>query len=323
MQITTRAAKSGTLVLVLAGLVVGVLHSIPEPADIAVAPTVERDPSAWAMPLDAYVAPASSITDYAENLVEQPCLRKAGIDDPPPWATVDGLQAESDADDTAERANPSPALATTRPLTPALAATRGYHGPSTAGANVQGMREWGYDPDRNAAFAALPGDTASRCVHEARRTLGTELDARGQTASELAQRLTWLAAVEARSDDTVRTAAAGWRTCMAPAGLSDLPDGPEGMPTRSMGVAVQDGDTRVFLATVGTAEIAIAKRDAACQQSSGYRTALYDAEWSRLLHVTASDAEALRGGSTQQPEVAARVERTIERLAPAAPADAD
>ena len=43
MRTTQRAAKSGVFVLVLAGLGGAVLHSLPEPADHAVRPTVERD----------------------------------------------------------------------------------------------------------------------------------------------------------------------------------------------------------------------------------------------------------------------------------------
>jgi hypothetical protein len=324
MQITNRVAKTGTLVVVLAGLATAVVHGLPERADVAVAPTVEQDSTTWAMPLDAFVAPASSKRTYVENLVAQPCLRKAGIDDPAPWATAAGLQADDDAADTAARANPSPALATTRPLTAALAETRGYHGPSTAGANQEGMRKWGYDPDHQAAFAALPDDVAAHCWNAARKTLGTTLRGTEQAASELAQRLTYLAALDARQDDRVRTAAAGWRTCMAPSGVPDLPEGPEGMPTPSMHVSARDGDRVVlFSDDPGKAEVAVAERDVACQGSSGYRDALYAAEWGRLLHVTATDAAVLRKGSTRQPQVDARLGRAIARLAPAAPADVD
>lgn len=324
MPITTRAAKTGTLVLVVAGLATAVVHGLPEPADVAVAPTTERDPGAWTMPLDAYVTPASSKVSYAETLTADPCLRDLGVDDPPPWATAAGLQAQDDARDTAARANPEPALATTRPLTAALADVRGYHGPSTAGANAGAMKAWAFDPDRDAEFQALSQHEVERCWHQARKSLGSNQSGATGRASDLAQRLTYLAAVEARSDDAVVTAAAGWRTCMAPSRLTDLPDGPEGMPTPSMHVVGSGGiDTDVFTPVVGKQEIAIAQRDVACQRSSGYRSALYDAEWDRLLHVTATDAAVLRAGSTGQPALDRRLDRTIERLAPAAPADVD
>lgn len=327
MQITTRAAKTGTLALVVVGLAAGVVHGLPERADVAIEPTVERDPGAWTMPLDAFATPAGSKSSYAENLVVDPCVRKVGIDDPPPWATAAGLQADDDASDTAARANPSPALATTRPLTAALAETRGYHGPSTEGANREGMKRWGFDPARNTAFQALTTaqqDAVDRCWTRARSSLGTEQSAGEQTASNLAQRLTYLAAVDARSDESVVRAAAQWRMCMQPSGVTDLPEGPEGMPTMSMHVLGHDGpDVVVFQEEASASEVAVAERDVACQESSGYRTALYDAEWDRLLHVTASDAATLRAGSTRHPEVDARLDATIARLAPAAPDGVD
>ncbi|WP_420366583.1 hypothetical protein AAEP80_07565 [Curtobacterium sp. L3-7] len=320
MQITTRVAKTGTLALVVAGLATAVVHGLPEPADVAVAPTVERDSADWTMPLDAYAMPAGSKSDYAENLLADPCLRKAGIDDPPPWATVSGLQADSDASDTDARGNPSPALATTRPLTAALAGTRGYHGPSTAGANRQGMTAWGFDADRNAAFAALPDGVAARCWNAARKTLGNTATGHVQEASAVAKRLTRLAALDARRDEAVVSAAERWRSCMEPSGVRDLPAAPDGMPTPSMGV----GPTDVPVETgIGSVEIAVAKRDVACQTSSGYRKTLYDAEWNRLLHVTASDAAVLAAAEPDQLAVDARLDRTIERLAPKAPAGVD
>lgn len=61
----------------------------------------------------------------------------------------------------------------------------------------------------------------------------------------------------------------------------------------------------------------------ACQQSSGYRRALYDAQWSRLLHVTATDAAVLESVEPDQADVAERIASTIDRLAPAAPKGVD
>ncbi|MCS5494721.1 hypothetical protein NY548_13885 [Curtobacterium flaccumfaciens pv. flaccumfaciens] len=96
------------------------------------------------------------------------------------------------------------------------------------------------------------------------------------------------------------------------------------MPTPSMHVSARDGDQVVlFSDDPGKAEVAVAERDVACQESSGYRGALYAAEWERLLHVTATDAAALRKGSTRQPQADARLDRVIARLAPAAPTDVD
>ncbi len=70
-------------------------------------------------------------------------------------------------------------------------------------------------------------------------------------------------------------------------------------------------------------EIALAEHDVACQTSSGYRAALYDAQWNRLLHVTATDAAVLRSADGDQAALADRVAATIERLAPPAPEGVD
>lgn len=321
MQITTRVAKTGTLGLVVLGLVAGVVHGLPEPADVAVRPSVERDQAAWTMPLDGWAQPAGGKQDYAENLVVQSCLRHAGIDFPVPWATSAGLEAASDADETPERGNPSPALSWTRPLDADLARTRGYHGPSTAGANEDGIREWGQDPERNAAFADASQTAVSRCFQEGYRTLGLDdEDGTAQTASMTAKRLTYVAATAARQDDAVVAAAARWRSCMAPSGVRDLPASPAEMPSES--VRRQFG-TDIGSTPVQDAEVAVAERDVACQASSGYRRALYDAEWHRLLHVTATDAAALGAAEPQQLAVDRRLDRTIGRLAPEAPADVD
>ncbi|PZE86445.1 hypothetical protein [Curtobacterium sp. MCBD17_032] len=323
MHITTRAAKTGTLVLVVAGLGGAVLHGLPEPVDHPVRPTTTKDVSAWTMPLDGWVVPGGHEQDYAEMLVDLPCLREAGLDVPPlPWATVAGLHAHDDTVDAAARANPSPALSTSRPLSAELASARGYHGPSTDGANVGGWREWGYAPGFDEAFAALPAGVRDRCPERTRRSLGTGASGEVQSASETAQRLTHLAALSARQDPAVTIAAAAWRTCMAPLGLADLPEGPEGMPTPSMRVTARDAEEVVTLSDeVGDDEIAVADRDVRCQRSSGYRQTLYDAEWDRLLRVTASDAAVLAAGDPGQRAVAARLDRVVEQHAPAAPAD--
>ncbi|MDP4334358.1 hypothetical protein Q7F20_13340 [Curtobacterium sp. A7_M15] len=317
MQRTSRAAKTGTLVLVLVGLGAGVVHALPEPADRAIEPTVERSVGTWAMPLDGWVQPGSEKAAYAEDLVVQPCLREAGIDFPPPWATVDGLEAASDAAETPERGNPAPALSWTRPLDEDTARTSGYHAPSTAGANRDGRRAWGEDPERNAAFADAAQSAVTRCFRQAERTVGTDdPDGSVQRASMTAKRLTFLAGTAAREDETVVAAAARWHTCMADADVPDLPRAPSEMPSQSMKM---DYGTNLASTPVQDAEIAVAERDVSCQHSSGYRDALYDAEWRRLSHVTATDAAVLHAAEPDQRDVERHLDEVIRDQAPESP----
>lgn len=320
MRLTNRAAKTGTLVLVVAGLGGAVLHSSPEPADHAVRPTVERDLDRWTMPLDGFAQPGSSEAGYAESLLDQPCLRALGIDFPVPWATVDGLSAESVADEGPERGNPSPALAWSRPLTTDAAAERGYHPAPQEGANRDGWRAWVEDADHRAAFDDVDQDAVTRCFEDSRRELGTDdEDGAVQTASAVAKRLTFVAADAARRDPAVTAAADRWRTCLDPSTAQALPDDPHDMPT----AAIRQEFEIEARPAASAGEIALAEEDVACQSSSGYRRALYDAEWTLLLHVTATDAAALEATDGDQLAAAERVRRTIERLAPEAPAGVD
>ncbi|MDM7884349.1 hypothetical protein QUG92_04470 [Curtobacterium sp. RHCKG23] len=319
MRITQRAAKTGTLVLVVAGLGGAVLHSLPEPADHAVRPTADRDLDTWSMPLDGYVGPAVDTMSYAEELVAAPCLERLGIDGAPPWATVSGLRALSEADDSGVRGNVAPALATTKPLLPALVERRGYHAISTIGANVQARRAWANSPDRTAAIAAAPEGAVEACWRHARQALGT--NERGvEQSTAVAERLTALAAADARQDPSVIATTGGWHRCMSTAGLVDLPETPSDLPSQSM---LMDYGLNFREGTITDAETALAEHDVACQESSGYRRALYDAQWSRLLHVTASDAAVLDAVRPDQVAVAERVAATIERLAPPAPEGVD
>ncbi|WIB65800.1 hypothetical protein [Curtobacterium sp. MCBD17_040] len=307
------AAKAVTLVVVVAGLASAVVHSATATAaDQAIASTVQPDVNAWSMPLDAYVAPASDLEDQAEDLLIGRCLQQNGLTDwTVPHRTVGGLQALADATDTAANANPSPALATTKPLDAATAARRGYSGPSTAGAGAAAWKAWAFSPVRNTELSTLPAGTFDRCLAAARSTLGEPLDGQVMAASELAQRLTYLAALDARKDPSVLAASRRWNSCMASTKVRDLPASPDGMPTASM--RATDG-VRTGAATPTAAEKKIAERDVACQQSSGYRDALYTTEWSRLQHVTTADAQTLAHGSTDNPSLRHRLVATIESV---------
>lgn len=61
-------------------------------------------------------------------------------------------------------------------------------------------------------------------------------------------------------------------------------------------------------------ETASATLDVGCQTSSGYRARFYDAEWNRLVRVTASDAATLTRADPDMPAVSARLRATVLRL---------
>lgn len=301
-----RAARAITLVVVVAGVAGVAIAGSPARADTRVAPTVHRDVDAWTMPLDGYVTPAGGLMDQAENLGQESCLAAAGITWDVPNRDPDALIARSDSQNAPVRGNPAPALSWTRPLDAEVAADRGYHGASTDGVNETAWKRWAFDPARNT----VDQDVFARCLSRARTVLGIRPAESGtqQAASSTALRLTYVAAIEARSDTPVVEAAVRWRSCMTEAGVHDIARAPSGMPTR----ALRDRFGAVIPGTpISDDEKAVATQDVDCQVSSGYRAALYDAEWNRLDRVTAADAATLARAQTDMPEVTARLRSAV------------
>lgn len=304
-----RGARVVTLVVVVAGVAGVAISGVPERADTAIQPTVHRDAATWAMPLDGYVTPASDLMDQAEDLGQESCLADAGVVWDVPHRDPDALIVLSGTRNAPARGNASPSLASTRPLDASTAADRGYHGASTAGLNEAAWKRWAFDPARNT----VNPDVFATCLSQARSRLGTRPAEGGtqQAASSTALRLTYVAAVEARSDARVVQAAGRWRQCMTKGGVHGVAGAPSGMPTR----ALRDRFGAVIAGTpVSDVEKSVATRDVDCQESSGYRGALYDAEWNRLGHVTASDAATLSRARTDMPELTDRLRSDVASL---------
>ncbi|KQO62804.1 hypothetical protein [Curtobacterium sp. Leaf261] len=98
---------------------------------------------------------------------------------------------------------------------------------------------------------------------------------------------------------------------MTEAGVHGVSRAPSGMPTRSL----RDRFGAVIPGTpISAVEKSVATRDVDCQVSSGYRARLYDAEWNRLVHVTASDAATLSRARTDMPEVTDRLRSDVASL---------
>ncbi|MBU4336302.1 MAG: hypothetical protein KJ548_06990 [Actinobacteria bacterium] len=239
----------------------------------AVAPTAQQR-AQWALPLDPYIAsPVTTvITDYAENLLVEQCMNSEGIDWPIPRMDVSTLGS----------ATMSPSGRTL--LTQEGAQQYGYHSDPILPTEVAAqMTTLGARQLNATETAAIDG-----CIATARQTL--PLPQTDQLGAQLANQ----ALGTAEQDQTVQEAAGRWRTCMAPQGVSDLPDAPQadggGMPTDSMiaEFGIDDPGTEA-----GAAEIALAVADQACRTSSGYDDALYTAEWAEQSALLTTNADAL------------------------------
>ncbi|WP_194949386.1 hypothetical protein [Actinomyces trachealis] len=105
------------------------------------------------------------------------------------------------------------------------------------------------------------------------------------------------------TNDEVEQAVGKWRECMAPLGVSDLPDSPEDMPSDSLaqkfGLDAADPVNGIESTSVSGEEIKTAIHDARCQQSSGYRQAYYQAEWDSDQAIVSGNKDALEARRQQ------------------------
>lgn len=260
----------------------------------------ERDTSAWTMPLDAYL-PIGTIQDnYAENLLNARCLAASGFEWPVPWR------------DAAAADNALGEATVARPLTPDVAASRGYH---VANEIDEGRSDW-------VAFAFLDEqpNAALQAALDACIVAGREehplLSGQAMQAADVAVKLANAAYRGAVGDSAVRDTVGAWRACMAPADIPDLTS-PDRMPTTTM---FQEFRTGIPTAHPSEREASIASLDLACQDSSGYRDALYRAEWERQAVQRPADAALFRNAGDAIERRADAVRSLLAELTPPRPA---
>jgi hypothetical protein len=221
------------------------------------------------MPLDRFIPASVVVRDYAENLSIVPCMARAGFEWPIPKRDIDAA------------ANRIGDVTVLKPLTEDIAAARGYHPASTDDPGREATMELNATPISDREGAAL-----TACTTEVRKTLRLPSLAE-QGAGQDAVVLSNAAFHAAQHDASVKDAAHKWKNCMTVAGVRDLlPESPAEMP--SAAIADRLG---TILSTVRPEEEKLALTDVRCQTSSGYRQALYDAEWARQSVVPAHDAE--------------------------------
>lgn len=261
-------------------------------------PLPEKNTDLWVMPLDQYVLSTTDTIsrDYAENLLISPCMAKEGYDFPVPWRNLDALQG------------PSFNAAGVRLFTVELASKYGYEiapnlDPSAAAwkeivANAPTMSD-----DEQAVF--------SSCLAGSRKTVHLPPDY-VQTANTFSND----AITNAEQTAGVKSTISAWKTCMRPQGISDLPDSPLQMPPPSLSDEYgldQDGGG----GDASAEEVAMAVADAKCQASSGYRQALYDAEWDLQVQTLRSNADDLLRGYSALQKLRSEVVTVVAEHAPA------
>lgn len=242
--------------------------------DAAEANLPEKNMTTWVMPLDQYIPADTHAADYAENLLVSPCMTKAGFSWNVPWQDM--------------KASSTTSLNTVgrSVFSEGLARQWGYHLAPSADSSLAAWKQF---TQAHVDLSTAEESALTSCLKSARKDL-PRLPGSAQIASGLGE-TAFQAALE---EKTVKTAAAKWRSCMLPQGVSDLPDTPSKMPSNSVALEFGlNGDVSAAAPAVSDAERKLAIADAQCRDSSGYRTAVYDAEWSQQVKLLKDNADEL------------------------------
>ncbi|QOD43081.1 hypothetical protein [Clavibacter zhangzhiyongii] len=273
-----RTPRGVVAIVVAAGLVGVAVANAPAPRTEPVADPTARDAAAWTMPLDATVGVPMDAIDVAEDIRLRPCLAAQGIADEAPALDPAVLLAPASHAD---------GRLVAPPLDEGRAARYG-HGPVVDPARAE-LRERrtarNGDPARGRALdACLPGVRegiwASASTNQGIQMRALELRA---DARERALR-----------DPAVGAAADAWRGCLAGSSADELRDRGRPLPEDPMTLLEPEH------ADAPSEDIALARADASCQASTGYRAALYDAQWREESLVTEADAALFSSGRARQ-----------------------
>ena len=251
----------------------------------------------WVLPLDSYVVGNTKNSDYAQGLLVEPCMEKAGYTWNVPYR------------DTSATDGPSWNSAERRLFNPAIAQKWGFHLAPSPDTTLEALKSF-----IASANAVGPAESAAvtKCVVDSRKELPV-LSGAAQLGSSYASQ----AYDGALTDAAVKAGASKWRTCMAPAGVSDLPNTPEEFPSPSV---VAKFNIKLELShtppSVSPAEIKLATFEANCEVTSGYQAALYKAEWDRQVTLMNKNADDLQRAKSQLDKHNTQIVKVISTHAP-------
>lgn len=236
----------------------------------------EKNIETWVLPLDQFKMSDSVLSKglYAEDLLVQPCMEKAGFN----WS-VPGLDPSADP-------GPSWNAVGRRVFTAEVVKKWGYHLAPETNSAAKAQAKFAAEANRIDAQeqAAFDG-----CLFEARKTL--------PSVTPLLNEVSGFATVayqDAANDADVRAASKKWKACMLPFGISDLSDSPRAFPSPALlnefgsASGLDQPDS-----TPNAREREVAVADLNCQITSGYRQASYDAEWDHQLPLLTENADQL------------------------------
>lgn len=180
--------------------------------------------------------------------------------------------------------------------------------------NKQIAERWGYqippmDPTNEMAEA---GDVTAETVAK-EEECGTHTRERlGNPPAALLGNITTAGWDALKASDDVRARAAEWKTCMTPAGIIDLPDNPQDMPSPSVAPMADEAPTEGRVPTAREREIAV--MDAQCRDQVGFTAAEMRARAEGELSAIGRDIEGFESVRLEYQEYAKGIDQVIQEL---------
>ena len=221
---------------------------------------VKKDQKHWALPTDAYAGTTNGLYVAVKETVVQDCMAKKGLSYE--------VYPYSAASEKSQVGTGSGHML----FNEEIAAKYGYSAPPED--SIQPRLDIERKQDQNPSSWKQERDA---CFAEADKAdIIKKLDTQGGLSTSVVSNV---------NPPGLDTAAAKWRSCMAPLGLADLAKAPGGYPSSSfaqqIGATVNEEDYKdPSQHPVTDYELKVAVQDAKCRTSSGYDTILYNAQWS-------------------------------------------
>ena len=190
--------------------------------------------------------------------------------------------------------------------------------------NEELAAQWGYSATRVNPLSGGPlpaGTEVTPAISDAMHECGRQTDERlGQPPQQLLggrEEAGWDAA---STSDEVQASAEQWRSCMAPAGVIDLPSSPDQMPSPSVltpGSMVPDaaGNLQADASVAPSArEIEVAVLDAQCREESGFTATMLRVRAEAELEAIGRNLEAFDAVREDYQQYARGVDDVIAEL---------
>ena len=228
---------------------------------------VKKDSTKGTLPADPYRLPDDRLQAYAENLYIANCMKQSGYEYP--------VQTY-DWNDPATPLENAPGYSGR--FTVAKAQAYGYHR-----APSKRREEWlKVVEQKNQLLKDPAADKTFMACSEKLRSSGASDKLEGDVAPYVN---------DVSKLPAVRAAAQRWRKCMAPQGITDLPEEPQMAQSvaTKFGLGQPDGDDTATDTNVSAEEIKLAVADAKCREQSGYEQLVYDLQWVGQEQILARD----------------------------------